>query len=134
MTPRDRTASGRFRLLVIANETAEDDALHELIVDRVGGMPAEVLLVAPALRSSGDTADARVEHGVERLGERGIHAYGWVGHPDPVAAIAGALTVFEADEVIIASDPAGAVLAQRARERFGLPATHVAIGRMLAAA
>jgi hypothetical protein len=133
MTPRDRTASGRFRILVIADEALEDAALHELIADRVGGIPAEVLLVVPAPDPSGETAEERLEHGIDRLGERGLHVYGWVGHADPVAAIAGALTVFEADEVIIATH-ASSDVAKRTSERFGLPTTHLVVDRMLAAA
>jgi hypothetical protein len=31
MTPRDRTAEGRFRILAIANETVEADAFHALV-------------------------------------------------------------------------------------------------------
>ena len=48
MTPRDRTAGGRFRILAIANETVEGDALHRLIADHAGGMPADALAVFPA--------------------------------------------------------------------------------------
>jgi hypothetical protein len=65
-------------------------------------------------------------------------AYGWVGHPDPLAAMAGALAVFEADELVIATHPRSNWLAddvvRRARERFGLPTAHVVVDRVLVAA
>ncbi|HEX6713928.1 MAG TPA: hypothetical protein VF066_11095 [Thermoleophilaceae bacterium] len=130
MTPRDRTATGRFRILVIANETAADDTLHELVVEHIGDMPAEVLVVAPAAPSrfarieSVEDAEARIAHVVGHLEADGIHAYGWVGHSDPLAAIAGALAVFEADELIVSTRGSRAHdLAPLARRRFGLPTT-----------
>jgi hypothetical protein len=140
MTPRDRTASGRFRILVIANETIEDDALHELIIDHAAGMAAEVLVVAPQLDRAGDAVEGRIEHTVERLETDGIAAYGWVGHPDPVAAIAGALAVFEADELIISTLPMqrsnwlARDVVRRASERFGLPVAHIVMDGLLVAA
>lgn len=141
MTPRDRTATGRFRVLVIANETAADHALHELVVDHIGVMPAEVLVVAPAAHTrfarieSVEAADARVAGAVEQLTADGIHAYGWVGHADPLVAIAGALAVFEADELIVsARGPLSHDLAVQARRRFGLPTSVFVAERALAAA
>jgi hypothetical protein len=146
MTPRDRTATGRFRILVVANETLEDDALHELIADHAGGMPTDVLVVAPALDrvgapgDVGDSAEERIAHSVERLDAAGIPAYGWIGHPDPVAAMAGALAVFEADDLIISTYPLhrsnwlARDAVRRAGERFGLPIAHVVVDRELIAA
>jgi GABA permease len=140
MTPRDRTSSGRFRILVVANETLEDDALHQLIADHAGDAPTDVLVVAPALDRVGDAAEARLMHALERLESAGIPAYGWTAHPDPVAAMAGALAVFEADDVIISTYPIGPSswlardVLRRARERFGLPIAHVVVDRELAAA
>ena len=140
MTPRDRTASGRFRILVIANETAGDDALVEFVADHLGDLPAEVLVVAPAGRArfarieSVEAADQRIEHAVAHLVAHGIHAYGWVGHSDPLVAIAGALAVFEADELVVSTRGALAHdLAAQARRRFGLP-TSAFVERELAAA
>jgi GABA permease len=140
MTPRDRTASGRFRILVIANETVEDDALHEAIVDQVGGLPAEVLVVAPAVYGPAEVAEERLERAIERLDVAGIAAYGWLSHPDPIAAVAGALAVFAADELIIATYPMqrsnwlARDTVRRARERFGLPVVHVLVDDLLIAA
>jgi GABA permease len=140
MTPRDRTAGGRFRILVIANQTIEDDTLHEFIVEHAGGMPTDVLVVAPSLDREADAAAARIEHAVERLDAAGLAAYGWVGHADPLAAIAGALAVFEADELVIATLPMqrsnwlARDVVRRARDRFGLPVAQVVLDPALVAA
>lgn len=141
MTPRDRTATGRFRILVVANETVEDDALHQLIAEHAAGMPTDVLVVAPELDRADEAAEEqRLAHAIERLDAAGTPAYGWVGHPDPLAAMAGALAVFEADDLIISTYPMqrsnwlARDVVRRARERFGLPLAHVLIDRELVAA
>ena len=129
MTPRDRTAAGRFRILAVANETVEAEEFLQFVADHAGAQPAEVLVVAPGL---GDD-DGRLERAIERLTSEGIHAYGWAGNADPLQAIAGALAVFEADELIIATHPAHRSkwleqdVVGRARERFGLPTEHVVV-------
>jgi hypothetical protein len=87
MTQRDRTASGRFRILAIANETVDGDAFHQLIVEHANGHPSDVLVVAPALNSrfrhwfsdedgARAAAEERLEHSIERLQALGIAAYG----------------------------------------------------------
>jgi hypothetical protein len=133
MTPRDRTARGRYRILVIANEALEDQALHALVADHAAAMPTDVLLVATQF-----AAEQHLERAIETLDAAGMAAYGWVGHPDPLAAMAGALAVFEADELVIATHPRSNWLAddvvRRARERFGLPTAHVVVDRVLVAA
>jgi hypothetical protein len=94
---------------------------------------SEVLVVAPALNSRlrrwlSDEDEARrlaaerAGAAVERLERRGLHAVGRVGDGDPLQAIADALPVFAADEIVIAGDTSIAErLAARARARFGLP-------------
>src|SRR3954453_15169355 len=151
MNPRDRTAGGRFRILAIANETVEGDALHELIVNHAGDLPADVLVVAPALNSrlrhymsdnddARQAAEDRLARMMERLDAEGIPAYGWVGDADPLEAIADALAVFPADQLIIATHPErrsnwlARDVVRRARERFELPTVHVAVDRALVAA
>src|SRR4051812_7665217 len=149
MTPRDRTASGRFRILAIANETLEGDAFHELIALRTDGLPTEVVVVAPALNSrfrhwlsdedgAREAAEARLAQSITRLERAGISAYGWIGDADPLEAIADALAVFEADQLIISTHPEyrsnwlARDVVRRARERFGLPTDHV-VDRVLVA-
>jgi hypothetical protein len=151
MTPRDRTATGRFRILAITNETVAGDTLHQVIADRACNCPTDVLVVAPALNSrlrhwlsdedgAREAAEERLAGSVERLDTAGVPAYGWVGDADPLEAIADALAIFPADQLIISthSEERSNWLARdvvgRARERFGLPITHVVPERVLLAA
>jgi len=112
-----------MNVLVIALDSASPVELPE----------SEILVVAPALNSwlrrwlsdedqarrlAGERADATVE----RLERSGHHAHGLVGDGDPLQAIADALPLFAADEIVIAGDRSVAeTLADRARARFGLP-------------
>ena len=94
---------------------------------------SEVFVVAPALNSrlrrwlsdedgARRLAGERAAATVERLELHGLHAHGQIGDGDPLQAIADALPVFDADEIIIAGDTSiAARLAARARARFGLP-------------
>jgi hypothetical protein len=146
MTPHDRTAAGRFRILAIANETVEGDELHELIAVHAAGRPADVIVVAPALNSrmrhwfsdedgARREADARLQRSLDRLAEAGIPSYGWVGDADPLVAIDDALAVFPADQLIISTHPErrsnwlARDVVMRARQRFGLPVAHVVVDR-----
>ena len=138
------TQSSRFRILAIANETVEGEALHQLIVDHAGGRPADVIVVAPALNSrlrhwcsdedgARHDAEDRLYRTLTRLEDAGVTAHGWVGDADPLEAIADALAVFEADQLIIATHPEHQSnwlahdIVDRARERFGLPTAHVTV-------
>ena len=112
-----------MNVLVIALDTASPVDLPE----------SEVLVVAPALNSrlkrwlsdedgARRLAGVRASATVERLERRGVHAHGQIGDGDPLQAIADALPVFAADEIVIAGDTSVAErLAARARARFGLP-------------
>jgi hypothetical protein len=148
MTPRDRTAEGRFRILVIANETVEGEALHDLIVVHAGGRSTDVIVVAPALNSrlrhwlsdedgARRDADARLGRSLARLAAAGITSYGWIGDADPLVAMEDALAIFPADELIIATHPEQRSnwlahdIVGRAREHFGLPTAHVVVGEVL---
>jgi hypothetical protein len=133
------------KILVIANETAEGEALHEAIRARARGRSAvEVLVVAPALNSRlrhwvSDEDEARRRAGLRlggclaRLGSAGIEANGWVGDADPLQAIADGLHAFAADEIVIATQPEGRShwlarnLVHRARFRYAQPVHHVVV-------
>src|SRR3954452_10715979 len=54
MTPRDRPAPARVRMLVLGNETVEDDALHQLIAEHAAGILVVVLVVVAALDRAGE--------------------------------------------------------------------------------
>jgi hypothetical protein len=121
----------------------EADSGPNVLVVALGVAPIEapngnVLVVAPALNSwlrrwaSDDDrarclAAGRVRAYLEQFELRGVHAEGRVGDPDPLLAIADALTTFPADEILIVGDaqaiPRAENLALRARRRFSLPAS-----------
>jgi len=133
------------RILVVANETVDGAVLYETVRARAGDR-GQVLVVAPALNSrlrhwTSDEDDARavaaarVCHCLEGLRRAGVHARGVVGDADPVLAIADALQLFGADEVVIATHPErrshwlARGVVQRARARFGLPVMHIVVDR-----
>lgn len=135
----------RHRILVVANETIERQALLDEVAGRCEGKPrSEILLVSPALETTrlqhlaSDIDEARGEAGrrLERslvaLRRRGIDATGVVGDEDPVTAAGDALAYFGADEVIVSTHEAersrwlerGAV--ERIRAAVDVPVHHVA--------
>jgi GABA permease len=90
------------KLLVIANRTADSDALHDMLVARAAAGPVEVTLVAPA---SAPGTKARVERALGRLHEAGLTAEGTVGDPDPIVAVQDAWDPRRFDEVVVATLP-----------------------------
>jgi hypothetical protein len=133
-----------WRTLVVANETIGGEALHEA-VRRSGGDPgSEVLVIAPALSSrirhwTSDTDDARLRaelrlaRCIARLRAAGVTALGYVADADPMQAIADALPLFAADEIVIATHEEGRSnwlardLVGRACHTCGLPVLHVVV-------
>jgi GABA permease len=147
--PRDvnltRGGDGKYRLLVVANETVGGEALLDEIRDRCRGRQSEILVVTPALASSRaahwasdvdeamELARQRMELSLIAIGELGLKARGEIGDSDPNMAIEDALRVFSADEIVISTHPPersrwlehGVV--DRAREQIDLPISHVVV-------
>jgi hypothetical protein len=139
-----QSAPGERRILVIANETVGGERLREEIRRRSEDYDEVVRVICPTLlsrvrfiASDEDAARAqaqqRLEHSLSRLREVGVNCEGEVGEADPLQAIEDALRTFGADEIIISTHPEGRSLwlergvVQRARERFDVPITHVAV-------
>jgi GABA permease len=140
-----RGGDGRHRLLVVANETVEGEALLEEIRRRCLGRQCEILVVTPALvasRASHWTSDVdeaielarqRMELSLIAIKEQGLRAKGEIGDSHPNVAIEDALRVFPADEILISTHPPersrwlehGVV--ERARAEIDLPITHVVV-------
>jgi hypothetical protein len=136
---------GKFRLLVVANETVEGEALLDEIRGRCREQNCEVLLVTPALATSRashwasdvdeaiELARQRMELSLIAIKQLGLKAKGQIGDSDPNVAIEDALRVFAADEIIISTHPPersrwlerGVV--DKAREQIDLPITHVVV-------
>jgi hypothetical protein len=131
------------RILVVANETVEDEALYDTVRARAGA-GGEIYVVAPALNSRlrhwlSDVDEARA--GAEdrlakflgRLLRSGLPARGCVGDSDPLQAMTDALRVFPANEIVIATHPPkrsnwlARNLVDRARAECRQPIVHVVV-------
>ncbi len=136
---------GRYRLLVVANETVGGDALRAEIRNRCRGRKTEILVLTPALAASRsahwasdideaiELARQRMELSLIEIDRLGLRAKGEVGDSDPNVAIEDALRVFPADEILISTHPAersrwleGGVV-DRAQAEVELPVTHVVV-------
>ncbi len=135
---------GVHRILVIADEGCSGEALCRPLVERTEGRPLEVLVVAPELVSAvryldsdvdaaRGAAQARLADTVGALTAAGVTARGEVGSESPLEAIADALAVFPADEIVVATPPPeqsnwleqGVV--ERARELYEQPVAHLVV-------
>jgi hypothetical protein len=123
--PRIREAENRKKILVVALDVIPLEAPN-----------ANVLVIAPALNSrlrrwasdedrARRRAAERLRAYLDQLEKRGVHAEGRVGDADPLLAIADALAVFPADEIVIAADaaPRAEQLVRRTQKRFRVPAS-----------
>jgi membrane protein implicated in regulation of membrane protease activity len=135
---------GERRILVVANETVAGSTLRDELRRRSEGYREEVLVVCPALNSpirhwasdedsARASAQGRLDASLARLRELGIVARGEVGDGDPLQAMEDALRTFGADEIVISTHPEGRShwlergVVTKARERFGVPITHVVV-------
>jgi len=134
-----------YRILVVANQTVQGQALLDEIANRVKGRDSEVMVVAPAiggtrlqhLASETDQARAeaeqRLDASVTGIRARGINAEGQVGDEDPNVAMGDALAKFGANEVIISthtrkrSNWLERGVVEKARAECDLPITHVVV-------
>jgi GABA permease len=136
---------GKFRLLVVANETVQGEALLKEIRDRCRDRRCEVMVVTPALAASRashwasdideaiELARQRMELSLIEIKQLGLKAKGEIGDSDPNVAIEDALRVFAADEILISTHPPDRSrwlehgVVDKARERIDLPITHVVV-------
>ncbi len=145
-TPRP-AGDGRERVLVVADVGCEGADVCERVVSRIRRRSAaDVLVVAPVIASpihhlmddespERATAGRRLDEIVGLLKREGLDVRGIVGSDLPLEAIADALAVFPADEIIILAPPgehsawSEKDLAERARSTFDGPITHVPVPR-----
>jgi len=142
--PRQQSAEGEKRILVVANETVGGRTLREMIRERAAGFREEVLVVCPALNSpvrhwtsdedkARQAAQERLDESLVRLRGAGLNVRGEVGDGDPLQAIEDAMRTFGADELILSTHPEGRSnwlergVVGTARERFAVPITHVVV-------
>jgi hypothetical protein len=140
-----RAADETRRILVVANQTAAGGELLGEIHNRCRGGGAEVMLIAPAmvdsraarwandLGASRDLARERMARSITALRGVGVEVRAEVGDADPNMAIADALRVFPADEIVISTLPPERShwleheVVERTRREIALPMTHVVV-------
>jgi GABA permease len=140
-----KNGDGKYRLLVVANQTVAGQALLEEIRNRCRGRDSEVLVITPALVSSRaarwasdldegiELARQRMELSLRAIRDAGLKARGEVGDSDPNLAIEDALRVFPAEEIVISTHPPEKSrwlehgVLQRTREEVGVPVMHVVV-------
>jgi GABA permease len=140
-----RGGDGKRRLLVVANETVEGEALLEEIRGRCRDRSCEILVVTPALAGTRashwasdideaiELARQRMELSLIAIDALGLKAKGEIGDSDPNVAIEDALRVFPADEIVISTHPPDRSrwlehgVVERARNEIDLPITHVVV-------
>ncbi len=141
MAPPHVGSAAERRVLVVANDTLSEETLLSE-VERLASVPgAHVLLLVPALISSGarltgavdsplDQARVRLKTALDRVGHDLVVA-GEISEADPVEAIEDAFATFAPDEVIVSTrwerDASGLDprLAGVVRERFAVPVRHL---------
>ena len=150
MAPPHMGPATERRVLVVANDTLDENALIGEIQRLVTASLTRVFLLVPAQISRGaritgavdgvlDQARRRLETAVERVGHHDVVA-GDSSQSDPIQAVQDAFTTFVPDEVIVATRPErteGGLdpeLAGLIRERFAVPVRHLvfehgAVGR-----
>jgi len=131
-------------VLVVADEGCSGAALCEPLAETLAGRRAEVLVVAPALVSAvryfdsdidaaRAAAQVRLDETVAALNAAGITARGEVGSESPLEAIADAVAVFPADEIVVATPPEEQTnwleqgVVERARGLYDTPVTHLVV-------
>jgi hypothetical protein len=141
MAPPHVGSPSERRVLVVANDTLTEAALLSEL-NRLASAPGtRVLVLAPALISSGarltgavdgllDQARARLNTALDRVGHQ-LVVTGKISEADPLEAVEDAFATFAPDEVIVSTrwDRAAGGLEPRlaglVRERFAVPVRHL---------
>jgi GABA permease len=127
---------GEHRVLVLANGPLDGAGLLAELEQHAAGRTLRVHVVAPALIGTLDQwtnddgaarADAqeRLDRSVAAFQAAGMVADGELGDENPVQAVEDAVRTFRPDELVLALPEPGA--AEKLRERFALPMTHVVV-------
>ncbi len=95
--------------LVVANQTAETEALRNVLKEKAAGEGQHLFIVVmPQSDGSGEAAgEARQRLGqtLASLRSEGLLCAGMIGDPDPHTAAMNALQAFHVDEVVISTFP-----------------------------
>jgi hypothetical protein len=103
--------SWKTRILVVANVTADSDALLAALRERLDRGPASFVLLVPATGGGPEgraAAGRSLEAALGRMREAGLDVDGEVGDADPVAAVSDVCHPGEFDEIVVSTLPAQA--------------------------
>ena len=108
---------GRFRILVVADESCTSPAFIDELRSHAGDRPVSLFVMAPALQSrigmiagdqqGYDSAAQHLEATVKALEDAGLPAQGEVGPSDPLQAADDGLRQFAANEIVFVTHPEG---------------------------
>ena len=151
-TPRARTGrcgsataagDGRYRVLVIADESCVDPAFAACLVEHAAGRTLEALVIAPALGSrlarwtddESQYVDARkhLDETVAALAAAGITATGETGADDPLQAADDGVREFAPSEIVFVTragthtDWAERGVIETAKTRYAVEVSHIEI-------
>lgn len=129
---------GEHRVLVLANGDLDAAGLAAELEEHAAGRTLRVHVVAPAQIGALDQwtnddgaaraeARERLDRSVAAFQAAGMVADGELGDENPVQAVEDAMRTFRPDELVLASPEPGA--AEKMREHFALPMTHVVVNR-----
>ena len=148
IAPEEARASGRAeRIVVLANQTLQEDVLHDALHRIEGSEQAEYLVVVPAnpvdtgdaeregaafvWEAANRTAGQRLEQTLGTLRGEGLTVHGELGDYRPMVALDTAVKEFRPDHLVIATHPEDrstwlrhGVVAD-ARARYDIPVQHV---------
>ena len=137
-----RCGTASRRVLVVVDDACTAPELCAAVRAYADGRPIDALVLGPAHGTRAtqwyvdeEAARAEAVHRVRTciacLAREDVHARGELGDPDPVQAIADALSGFAADEILLVTAPQRPSrwlhqnVLDRARRAFPQPITHV---------
>ncbi len=135
-------ATAARRLLIVVDDTCTAPTLCASVRASAAGERVDVLVVSPEHGATEpqwyvdeDAARAEATHRlracVDCLAHEGIRVEGYLGDADPVHAVADALRVFAADEILLVTGPQRPSrwlrpsVVDRVRRTFAQPVRHV---------
>jgi hypothetical protein len=99
-----------FRILVVANVTADSPELIAALTERASGAHCSFTLLVPAPaggRAGREAADRRVESALGAMRAAGLDVDGIVGDQDAIAAVHDVWDPTRYDEVVVSTLPTG---------------------------
>jgi hypothetical protein len=100
----------QFRILVVANVTADSPELIAALTERAGRAHCSFTLLVPAPaggRTGREAAEQRLEAALEAMRAAGLEVEGRVGDQDAIAAVHDAWDPTRYDEVVVSTLPTG---------------------------